>query len=310
MPELNPILVKELRSRMRGPRAFVLMSIYLLVLSGAVLLLYMAMASNTSSNIGAGREIGKALFLMIGVVALIQVCLITPSLTSGSIAGERERQSYDLLIASPLSSWQIIWGKLASALAFALLLVLSVLPLMAMAFLFGGVSLTELLIALIGLLVTCVSYASIGIFWSAVMRSPLSATSFALGSVLLFLVGLPFLIVIFGMIFWQNALNPLSQSVFFTHLARLALATHPFIALAFTETVLSQGGDPWFEQVEIASRTVAMPNLWVLYVLFSIVLSAVLILLSVRAIGPGRSAAAPPSTRVPPPVSAPESTAE
>lgn len=310
MPELNPILVKELRSRMRGPRAFVLMSIYLLVLSGAVLLLYMAMASNTSSNIGAGREIGKALFLMIGVVALIQVCLITPSLTSGSIAGERERQSYDLLIASPLSSWQIIWGKLASALAFALLLVLSVLPLMAMAFLFGGVSLTELLIALIGLLVTCVSYASIGIFWSAVMRSPLSATSFALGSVLLFLVGLPFLIVIFGMIFWQNALNPLSQSVFFTHLARLALATHPFIALAFTETVLSQGGDPWFEQVEIASRTVAMPNLWVLYVLFSIVLSAVLILLSVRAIGPGRSAAAPPSTRAPPPVSAPESTAE
>lgn len=310
MPEMNPILVKELRSRMRGPRAFVLMSIYLLVLSGAVLLLYMAMASNTSSNIGAGREIGKALFLMIGVVALIQVCLITPSLTSGSIAGERERQSYDLLIASPLSSWQIIWGKLASALAFALLLVLSVLPLMAMAFLFGGVSLTELLIALIGLLVTCVSYASIGIFWSAVMRSPLSATSFALGSVLLFLVGLPFLIVIFGMIFWQNALNPLSQSVFFTHLARLALATHPFIALAFTETVLSQGGDPWFEQVEIASRTVAMPNLWVLYVLFSIVLSAVLILLSVRAIGPGRSAAAPPSTRVPPPVSAPESTAE
>ena len=310
MPEMNPILVKELRSRMRGPRAFVLMSIYLLVLSGAVLLLYMAMASNTSSNIGTGREIGKALFLMIGVVALIQVCLITPSLTSGSIAGERERQSYDLLIASPLSSWQIIWGKLASALAFAFLLVLSVLPLMAMAFLFGGVSLTELVIALIGLLVTCISYASIGIFWSAIMRSPLSATSFALGSVLLFLVGLPFLIVIFGMIFWQNTLNPLSESVFFTHLARITLATHPFIALAFTETVLSQGGDAWFEQVEIASRTVTMPNLWILYVIFSILLSAVLLLVSVRAIGPGRSAAATPTTHTSPPANMPKTTAE
>ena len=141
MPEMNPILVKELRSRMRGPRAFVLLSIYLLVLSAAVLLLYIAMANNSASDIGAGREIGKGLFLMIGAVALIQVCIITPSLTSGSIAGERERQSYDLLIASPLSSWQIVWGKLASALAFALLLVISVLPLMAMAFLFGGSSL-------------------------------------------------------------------------------------------------------------------------------------------------------------------------
>ncbi len=302
MPEMNPILVKELRSRMRGPRAFVLLSIYLLVLSAAVLLLYIAMANNSASDIGAGREIGKGLFLMIGAVALIQVCIITPSLTSGSIAGERERQSYDLLIASPLSSWQIVWGKLASALAFALLLVISVLPLMAMAFLFGGVSLTELLIAVLALLITSVSYASIGIFWSAIMRSPLSATSFSLGSVMLFLLGLPFLIVIFGMIFWENTLNPLAESVIFTHIARFVLATHPFIAMAFTETVLSEGGNPWFEQVEFAAQTVAMPNLWILYVLFSIALSAILIVLSVRAIGPGRSAAAPrlsPSINIP-----------
>lgn len=310
MPELNPILVKELRSRMRGPRAFLLISLYLLVLSIAVVLLYMAATRDSSTNVSAGREIGKALFLTIGAIALTQVCLITPTLTAGSIAGERERQSYDLLLASPLSSWQIVLGKLGAALAFALLMVLAVLPLMAMAFLFGGVSPAELFVALIALLVTCISYACVGIFWSAIMGSSLSATSFALGSVLLFLLGLPFLIVIFSMLFWQNALDPLNGSVFLTHLVRLVLGSHPFIALAFSETALSQGGDIWFEQVEIASRTVSMPNLWVLYVLISLVVSAILVLMSVRAIGPARSVLLPNPNRASTPKERPASEIE
>src|SRR5918911_18021 len=108
MAEFNPVLVKELRGRMRGAR-------------------------------DSGRTIGKGLFVLITAVALIEVCFISPTLTSGSIAGEKERQSYDLLIASLLSPWQIIWGKLAAALSFALLLIISIVPMMSLAFLFGGV---------------------------------------------------------------------------------------------------------------------------------------------------------------------------
>src|SRR4051794_30923403 len=197
MPEFNPVLVKELRGRMRGPRAFVLITIYLSVLSVVTLLLYIALAGNTGSDLNAGREIGKGLFLIIAAVALIEVCVLTPALTAGSIAGEKERQTYDLLISSLLSPWQIVWGKLASALAFALLLILSVVPVMSLAFLFGGVSLAEVLIALVGLLATAFFYAAVGLFWSSVMRSSLGATSFSLGSIILMLLGVPFLAIVF-----------------------------------------------------------------------------------------------------------------
>jgi ABC-type transport system involved in multi-copper enzyme maturation permease subunit len=204
MLEFNPILVKELRSRMRGARAFVLLTIYLLILSGVTLLLYSGLSGNIGSDLNAGRQIGKALFLVVAAVALVEVCVITPALTSGSIAGEKERQTFDLLVASLLSPWQIVWGKLASALAFALLLILAVVPVMSLAFLFGGVSAAEVLIALVGLLATAVFYASIGLFWSSVTRSSLGATSFALGTIILMLLGVPFLVVIFGLVFTRD----------------------------------------------------------------------------------------------------------
>src|SRR5689334_16927337 len=156
MREFNPVLVKELRGRMRGSRAFVLLTVYLLILSVVTLLLYAALGSSPGSDLNAGRRIGKVLFLTIAAVALIEVCVITPALTSGGIAGEKERQTYDLLIASLLSPWQIVWGKMGAALAFALLLILAVVPVMSLAFLFGGVSLAEVLIALIGLIMTAI----------------------------------------------------------------------------------------------------------------------------------------------------------
>jgi ABC-2 type transport system permease protein len=298
--EFNPILVKELRSRMRGARAFVLLTIYLLILSGVTLLLYSGLASNIGSDLNAGRQIGKALFLVIAAVALVEVCVITPALTSGSIAGEKERQTYDLLIASLLSPWQIVWGKLASALAFALLLILAVVPVMSLAFLFGGVSAAEVLIALAGMLATAVFYASIGLFWSSVTRSSLGATSFALGSVILMLLGIPFLVVIFGLVFTSDVSSDLLESALFIYLSRLFIAAHPFIALGVTENQLSAGGSPFFESVPTGGTELLVPSPWLLYLLLSALASIFLVAMSVRMLQPAEPAPAARSPERPP----------
>ncbi|HWQ11153.1 MAG TPA: ABC transporter permease subunit [Roseiflexaceae bacterium] len=295
MFEFNPILVKELRSRMRGARAFVLLTVYLLILSSVTLLLYSGMASNLGSDLNAGRQIGKALFLVVAAVALVEVCVITPALTSGSIAGEKERQTFDLLVASLLSPWQIVWGKLASALAFVLLLILAVVPVMSLAFLFGGVSAAEVLIALAGLVATAVFYASVGLFWSSVTRSSLGATSFALGSIIMLLLGVPFLVVIFSLVFTRDVSSDLLESVLFIYASRLFIATHPFIALGVTESQLSSGGGPFFEVVTTSGAELLVPSPWILYVLLSALFSITLVALSVRMLQP--SPPPPPSAR-------------
>lgn len=294
MAEVNPILVKELRSRMRGARAFVLMTIYLVVLSVVTLLLYSALASSSGNDINAGRLVGKSLFLTVAAVALVEVCLITPSLTAGAIAGERERQSYDLLISSLLTPWQIVWGKLASALAFAMLLILAVVPIMSLAFLFGGVSLAEMLIALIGLIVTAITYATLGLTWSAIMRGSLGATSFSIGSVLIWLLGHPFLIVIFLLLFTRDGSADLFESNGFIYASRLFLSVHPFIALGLTETALAGGGTPWLEVIPLTSsgRSITVPAAWLLYVIFSLAATVVMLMVCVRAIQPAQPSVA------------------
>jgi ABC-2 type transport system permease protein len=294
LAEANPILIKELRSRMRGARAFVLMSVYLVVLSGVTLLLYSALASSVGSDINAGRQIGKSLFLTIAAVALIEVCLITPALTSGAIAGERDRQTYDLLISSLLSPWQIVWGKLASALAFALLLILAVVPLMSLAFLFGGVSLAELLIALIGLIVTAVTYATLGLTWSAVIRGSGGATAFSIGSVIIWLLGIPFLIVIFLLLFGRDISTDLFESTGFIYISRTFMSMHPFIAMGMTEAALSSGSNIWVETVSLNSsgRSISIPQAWLLYVLFSLIATACMLIICIRAVHPVQPAVA------------------
>jgi ABC-2 type transport system permease protein len=291
MLNLNPVLIKELRGRMRGARAFVLLTIYLLILSGVTLLFYAAIADISASDLNAGRQIGKGLFLLIATVALIEVCLITPALTAGGIAGEKERQTYDLLVSSLLSPWQIAWGKLGSALSFALLMILAVVPMMSLAFLFGGVSLAEVLIALAGLVATAVFYATIGLFWSAALRSTLGATSLALGSIIMMLLGIPFLALIFTLIFGRELSPVWLNSPVFVYLSGAFLYSHPFIALQTTEAQISSGESPFYTSVSIGSDPVSrghllVPSPWIAYLLLALFFSAVLLLLTVGMLRP------------------------
>ena len=296
MAEFNPVLVKELRGRMRGARAFVLLTIYLIILGGVSLLFYAAIADVSSGALDSGRTIGKGLFVLITAVALIEVCFISPTLTSGSIAGEKERQSYDLLIASLLSPWQISWGKRAAALSFALLLIISIVPMMSLAFLFGGVSLTEVLIGLIGLVTTAIFYSTIGLFWSTALRSTLGANSMSVGTIIMMLLGIPFLALIFSLIFGRDLSPEWLNSIVFKIIAGVFLYSHPFIALQITEAQIAGGESAFYSRISIgndlASRgQLLVPSPWIIYLLLALLFSFILLLLSVRMLRPLQNAA-------------------
>lgn len=286
----NPVLASELRGRIRGARAMIILTIYLTLTGVVTLLVYLAFASSMSfsqSDFEAGRNIGKAIFLTVMTAALVQVCIITPSLTAGAISGEKERQTYDLLIVTLLSPWQIALGKLASALAFALLLIIAVLPMAGLAFLFGGVSGIELTLAVVGLAVTAVLYATVGLFWSTVMRTTLAATVMAQGTIILTLLGIPFLFFVLVAILensdqWRNV----ADSPVFLYALGAFLYTHPFIALGHTEVLLSNGENPFFFVFDPGPSSVLAPSPWLAYTVISFVLTLVFMLLCVQRIKP------------------------
>lgn len=297
MPEINPVLVKELRGRMRGVRAFALLTVYLMVLSGLALLVYVGMAQSSSYDPNIGQRIGQTLFFLIGGVALAQVCLITPLLTAGSISGEKERQSYDLLVSSLLSPWQIVWGKLGAAMAYAGLLVLGTMPLISVAFLFGGVSLSEVVVALLALLVTALLYACVGLCWSSIARTSTVANALALGSVLLVLLGIP-LALAFAQVLFGSLISRLDEQPLFIYLFGGVLSAHPFIALFLTEASLRDNQGLFYIYVDIAGGgKLLAPSPWLAYVLMALLASALLLLLTVRRTRPQHPAAAAPAGR-------------
>jgi hypothetical protein len=126
---------------------------------------------------------------------LLQVLLVTflaPAATSGAISLEREKQTLDLLTATPVSTLAIILGKLSSALAFVIVLILASIPLTAVVFVFGGVAPEDIVRGYAVLLVTALGFGSLGILLSSMTRRTQSATVLTYLGVLVLTVGTGF----------------------------------------------------------------------------------------------------------------------
>ena len=89
---------------------------------------------------------------------------------------EREKQTIDLLVATPLSTLGMVIGKLFSALTYVFLLILASIPLMAIVFVFGGVGPEDVARAYALLFALAFGMGAIGLFVSALVRRTQTAT--------------------------------------------------------------------------------------------------------------------------------------
>lgn len=281
---VNPVLTRELFGRIRGRNAWLILSGYLTIIGAITLLIYAVFISSASPNDpNTARTIGKSIFFTVMTAALVQVCFLSPSLTAGAIVGEKERQTYDLLLASLLSPLQIITGKLLSAIAFALLLITASLPIAGLSLLFGGITAQEILIGVISLLITAICYAAIGLFWSTVMRSTLGATVMAQGTVIAILLLVPFLFFVISLLIGAFDTDP---SPLYIYTMGPLICLHPFIALGITATILEAGGDPWLWTVPSSVGDLTVPLPWLVYIALMIIVTVICLSLALQRIRP------------------------
>ncbi len=99
-----------------------------------------ARALNTSELSAFGNRFTlTVLFAQLGILFLL-----TPAYAAGAIAEEKERHTFTLLLVSELTGWEIFAGLLAGRVVFLLTVLLAGLPVLALALLYGGVSLAYL----------------------------------------------------------------------------------------------------------------------------------------------------------------------
>lgn len=187
---INPLALRELDARMRGGHAAGLLGVLIFVTSGVSLLVY-AVAALVSANQGAGasRTVGTGVFYALVGMQLIVAAFAAPALTCGAITGERERKTFDLLRSTALTPWQILLSKLSASLGFSLLILLATLPVFSLAFLLGGIELSQMGMALCLSIATAVLFSVLGLCASCYASSTVSAVVVTYGAILLLLIG-------------------------------------------------------------------------------------------------------------------------
>ena len=224
----NPILRRVVEAGGKKRRDLFIRCGYLLLIIGLVLWFLATSSDQSSGDIALLSKASVNLFQSLSYLQLGLVALLSPIFTAGAITQEKDSQTYDILLSTPLTNGQILLGSLLSRVFFVVALLISGIPIFAITQIFGGVSIWSIaysfLIAASTALVTGSMAMAIATFKVGTRRTIFSFYLF----IVIYLVG--------G--FWIDAMD-------FTHLTYVdstgvltrtstswMTALHPFLALA------------------------------------------------------------------------------
>jgi len=191
LPIRFPLFWEELRRRMRGGRAQVVLLIYTLLL--VTLLFFVTQIADISSNPREWPRFGKILWQTFMVAQMAIIIFISPGLTAGAISSEKEQGTLDLLLLTRMGSLSIVLGKFFGAIGQMLYLLLAGLPIISVVFFFGGVSPGDIAMGYTLTICTGIGYASLGFFMSCRCKRVVPAVAWSYALMLLMSVILPLL---------------------------------------------------------------------------------------------------------------------
>jgi ABC-type transport system involved in multi-copper enzyme maturation permease subunit len=170
----NPVLTRELLVTLRSPRAFILQLLYVCAL-GTLVFFYWPPEAGQPGAHQVNPAVARRLFDIFFLGQFFLVALMAPTFAAGSITGEKERKTYELLLASPLRPGTILVGKLLSSLSYLVILIVSSLPLMILCYLLGGLLLSEITRAYLVLILAAGTFGLLSVACSSFFRRTSSA---------------------------------------------------------------------------------------------------------------------------------------
>ena len=227
------------------------------------------------------QAVGKVIFSTVVLLELLMLGFIGPALTAGAISTEREHKTIDLLRTSLLSARSLVFGKLSSTVVFLLLLIFTAIPVESLAFFLGGVGMAEMLISTLMLVVTAIFFCTLGLFFSSFSQRTILSTVFSYASILLsFIV---FIILLFFISVLGSFNNP---STIIQNIVTIAIwflfSTNPFYAATMSEVILIDEQNLFITTNNyFGTSSIPLPSPWIIYVIFYVILTMILIGLSV-----------------------------
>ena len=224
----GPIFGKELRVTARRKRTYFLRFFYLLALLLVLLAVYTSTSYRESYAMSVAEraqqeaELGNLFFIAFSLFSIYALPTISPILTATAVSAERLGKTLPVLLMTPITSWQIISGKLFSRLLAAMTLIGLSLPVLAVVRLLGGVELGQMLSVLALCIVASLTAAAIGLFYSTFMNRAYAVILLSYATMLFIYGFVPF---IFSLMFISNLRDQASLKFLYSVL----LCINPFL---------------------------------------------------------------------------------
>lgn len=221
----NPILVRVVfaggrRVRHLWIRIFYLAILTLLVVFGVVV------AQNGGNSLAELAKEATRVFKNVSIIQLGMVCILAPVFAAAAITQEKDSQTYNILLSTPLSNGQIVLGSLLSRLYFVFVLLLAGIPLFCILMVYGGVTGDKIAMS--------ISLAAATAMFTGALAISISVIKIGTGrTVFSFYLAIAiYLIVLFALASWTAIIPPEAQPPPGQTQRMSWLAPfHPFLAL-------------------------------------------------------------------------------
>ncbi len=218
----NPVFKREINTMFRSFRTFIAIGAYGLGMLGiTALILFDVILDNSRFN-GFDPKVTIELFCCMLALQTMVVFLAVPAFSASAISGERERQTFDLMLLTKMSTSDIIWGKLLSSLLFVFIMITAALPVYSVVFYYGGVSIPDLILVYFFDLTYAASIGSISIFFSSLFKRTVISTVLSY----LTLVFYPIIITVLTLLIYAGDYNITDSSWLF----KIIMSVNPIAA--------------------------------------------------------------------------------
>jgi ABC-type transport system involved in multi-copper enzyme maturation permease subunit len=284
---IGPIFDKELRVSSRRKRNYTLRLIYIILLTIFVAIVWLSVVKPEGSSAYQKSRMalaGKTIVTTIVTFQFFATQIIAIIMLSTSISDEIYHRTLGMLMTTPISSFQIVMGKLFSKLLQIILLLAITLPLLAIIRIFGGVPWNYVLSSLCITLTAVIFAGSLSLYFSINNRRTyvvIIKTIVTLGVLFFFIPIITGILLRPNWIYvpvFGNPINTFPLMIVYLHL-------NPFAAISINTAMMISSSAPRMMMIILAiTPTGGSYFFWPLHCIFMLGASALLIAISVKII--------------------------
>jgi ABC-2 type transport system permease protein len=227
----GPVFDKELRVSSRRRRNYVLRFAYVSLMMIILLFVWIVSVDYRSSNVIQVSRLAQAGKYIVAYIVSFQFCaaqFIAVVMLSNSISDEIYHKTLGMLMVTPITSLQIVMGKMLSKLLQLFLLLALSLPLLAIVRVFGGVPWDFITSSLCLTITTVIFVGALSLFFSIFCRRAYVVIMVTIVSLLCLFALVPFLVA---------TIQYLTKMGHDNELGMLFINSNPYVAF-FINTLL------------------------------------------------------------------------